>query len=117
MDQVKTALAEQIGNLTKYEKLPETIKNQISCYVVEMIGDALQKQLGEIMEDLDLYGVTEQRLNALTADEMETTIRAFADPIFKTLYVLGVLGAVAGVNCYIAIVIYFIEKLKTKKDK
>ena len=117
MDQVKIALAEQIGNLTKYEKLPETIKNQISCYVVEMIGDALQKQLGEIMEDLDLYGITEQRLNALTADEMETTIRAFADPIFKTLYVLGVLGAVAGVNCYIAIVIYFIEKLKTKKDK
>ena len=69
------------------------------------------------MEDLDLYGITEQRRNALTSDEMETTIRAIAEPSCKTLYVLGVLGEVAGVKCYIAIVIYFIEKLKTKKDK
>lgn len=116
VDRGKEMVAEQIWNIAEYTKLPETMKRQISCYIVEVIGDILQKQIGGIIADLNLYGITEQRLKALTADEMEATIRQFADPIFKTLYALGCLGAVAGVNCYIAILMYLIEKLKGNSD-
>lgn len=116
IDQGRKMIADQIWNMTEYAELPEAMKKQISYYIVEIIGDALQKQLGEIMADLDLYGMTEQRLKALTADEMEATIRAFADPIFKTLYILGYLGAVAGINCYIAVIVYLIEKFKNSSD-
>lgn len=122
-DLVKSIIADQIWNITEngWSQIPDSLRMELGVIFIDTAEHILQSQLQEIMQDLNLYEMTEQRLLALTPEEMEETIRAFADPIFKTLYGLGFLGAVGGINCYIAIIIYFIEKVhfkfKNQKDE
>ena len=108
---IQSIAAEQIWNIGYgWNMLPESLKMECSTVFVETVGEAFQTQLREIMDDLNLYTITEERLLSLTPEEMEKTIRAFANPIFKTLYALGGLGAVSGLNGYIAVIIYLIER-------
>lgn len=112
---IKQTIADQLLYLSDhgYKLLSYPAGKECTRLIVETVGAAFQAQLKSILEDLNLYDITEERIKALTPEQLEQTIRAFANPIFQTLYALGFVGAVGGINCYIAIIIYFIELRKS----
>ncbi|MBR6503835.1 MAG: hypothetical protein IKT15_02550, partial [Firmicutes bacterium] len=76
--------------------------------------DTVLSEVPSLLEDIHFAEITKEKVSSLGPAEIEGIVRSFANPVFRKLYALGCIGAVFGLNTYLAFVFLLIDKIRDR---
>ncbi|MBR2576166.1 MAG: DUF445 family protein [Firmicutes bacterium] len=74
--------------------------------------DTVLSEVPSLLEDIHFAEITREKVSSLGPAEIEGIVRSFANPVFRKLYALGCIGAIFGLNTYLAFVFLIIDKIR-----
>lgn len=100
-------LADNMG-LIFDESFADAAAHRISLAAFE----TFMSEVPSLLEDIHFAEITKEKVSSLEPAEIEGIVRSFADPVFRKLYALGCIGAVFGLNTYLAFVFLIVDKIR-----
>ena len=107
---------EEIVNNSEKVLSPDLI-NSISEKLASAVYDTVLSAMPSLMEDIHIAAITEEKVASLEAEEIQNVVMSFAAPAFRSLYKLGSIGCVFGLNTYLAFILLIVDKIKDSKAK
>ena len=89
---------------------PELLSS-ISGKLAEAVFDTVMASMPSLVEDIHIADITEEKVASLEAEEIQNVVMSFAAPAFRSLYKLGSIGCVFGINTYLAFILFIADKL------
>lgn len=120
---IKALIAEEINFVadTGLSFITEDFCGGILGPVSKAAYESVRKYLGETVCDVNFFGVTAERIEALEPREVERLVRSFANEAFIRLEALGTIGAVFGINYYFSVIAaaadFVYDKIRAKKHR
>ncbi|MBE6020690.1 MAG: DUF445 family protein [Clostridiales bacterium] len=94
-------------------ELTASISNKMAAAVFDTVTESMPS----LMEDIHIADITEEKVASLEAEEIQNVVMSFAAPAFRSLYKLGSIGCVFGLNTYLAFILFIVDKLSDNKTK
>ena len=112
---VSDCIEKLVSDSEKYVSPEFTASISLKC--AEAVYDSAVNAVPELTKDVHISEITEEKVAALDAEEIQNVVMSFAAPAFRSLYRLGSIGCVFGVNTYLAFILFIADKLLDKKNQ
>ncbi|MDO4481385.1 MAG: DUF445 family protein [Bacillota bacterium] len=91
--------------------------SSISDKCAEAVYASAVDSVPELIKDVHISEITEEKVAALEPEEIKNVVMSFAAPAFISLYKLGSIGCVFGINTYLAFILFIADKLLDSKKQ